>query len=1029
MKLQFKKQSFQLSAVDAVTKCFEGQPRRSDAFQVVNGQDLLMRARDIATGVLPLAFEEDLMERIGYRNAPLELSPLQLLRNIQQVQRDNNLQVSDKLEFPKYNTEGCHLTIEMETGTGKTYTYIRTMYELYRQFGWSKFLVIVPSIAIREGVFKTFEITQDHFQEIYGHKIRAYIYNSANPQHIDQFASSGNISVMVINTQAFNARGKDARRIYMELDDFSTRRPIEVIAQTNPVLIIDEPQSVDGEKTLESMQDFHPLFTLRYSATHKQEYNKVFRLDALDAYNQKLVKKIQVKGINIRNVSGADGYLYLEQVVLGKGNPQAMVEFEKRTSTGIKRVRQKLKAGANLFQLSGEMPQYEHCILQHIDGYLNKIEINGQELFAGEMIGAGSEGEAFRRIQIRETILSHLQREKQLFIKGIKVLSLFFIDAVEKYRIYPEGGGFEPGMYARVFEEEYQAVVQELLQEEQLLPEYADYLRRDAATSVHDGYFSLDKQKRLTDPVIRKGKKPEDVDSDDKEAFDLIMKNKERLLDFKEPVRFLFSHSALKEGWDNPNVFQICALKGGTTPGYSTHRRRQEVGRGMRLCVNQHGIRQDFETVGEEVHDINRLTIIAAESYEQFAEGLQTEIAETLKGRPVKVSVDFITGRIVTDAQGNQLRLDEDTARKLNKLLYKNDILDDDDQFTEYGRSAVEEGAFPLPVNLEPFRDSVQLLLLSVFTPSSIEPENERHQAPVALNPNFHKQEFQELWKRISHKTIYEVAFNTEKLITESIQRLNNRLFVAESTYEVKSGSLEKTTKEQLEQGEAFSETGRATHKLLTKTTYSRYDVVGEIVRYTNLTRKTIVRILKAIKLEKFNMVAINPEAFIANTSHLINETKASLIIHNIVYHKTDEKHDAAAIFTNDRLVIRNQQQLKKHIYDYLTTDSDTEASFAEALEKSAEVSVYAKLPKSFHITTPIANYSPDWAIVFDEKKVRHIYFVAETKGTEHELELRGIEDLKIHCAEKHFKAIAGKDILYSFVKTYDKLLEIVQVK
>jgi type III restriction enzyme len=1043
MKLQFKEQQYQLQAVQAVVDCFKGQLPATQRFTLERTKELQRQQKLLKAGDTQkaLELEKEVLESIGYRNRSFTITEAQVLENIKEVQTQNDIVESNQIERPRGDKNGYNLTIEMETGTGKTYTYIRTMYELNKHYGWSKFIIVVPSIAIREGVYKSFDIAQEHFQELYGHKIKPFIYNSSRPQDIESFASDSRISVMIINTQAFNARGKDARRIYMELDQFASRRPIEIIAQTNPILIIDEPQSVEGAKTMESMRDFNPLFTMRYSATHKVEYNKIYRLDALDAYNQKLVKKIQVKGVNLKGTTGTNGYLYLEQIILSPDKPPlAMVEYEERNKSGVKRVRRKLEKGANLYQLSGDMPQYKNCTVQEIDGYFNKIVVNGADIYAGDAVGDIDES-AFRRIQIREAILSHLEKEKQLYAKGVKVLSLFFIDSVEKYRKYDEEGNELVGEYAKIFEEEYNLLRSDFLDlyhqdfndylyktdpskvHDGYMPmNFKDYLERDDARLVHSGYFSIDKKNRLVDPTVKRGKE----DSEDISAYELIMKNKERLMSFEEPVRFIFSHSALKEGWDNPNVFQICALKHTD----ANIRRRQEVGRGMRLCVDNHGVRLDFETVGEEVHDINKLTVVASESYERFANGLQTEIAATLKDRPQKAEVEYFVGKMVTDEKGTQHFITKDEAKKLNKFLYKNDIVDEEDRITTEGRQAIEAKKIPLPDELEPYLGNIAKLLQSVYTGEPFKPENERGTVSVSVNKNFHKKEFQELWNRINLKTIYEVNFNTEKLIQDSILHINKELHISERLYEVRTGEMDESAKEVLESHEAFRETKRSSKKLNTDLyTNTAYDIVGEIVNRTNLTRKTVVATLKGIKEGQFYLIRKNPEEFIAKCSKYITEVKASLIINNIVYHKTEERHDAKTIFTNDKQALRQSDALKKHIYDYLITDSKIEQKFAAALENSEEVTVYAKLPKSFQITTPVANYSPDWAIVFDKEKVRHIYFVAETKGSDDEGELRGIEKLKIHCASTHFEEIGNNTVKFHRVSSYERMLEIVQVR
>lgn len=1041
MKLQFKEQDFQVQAVKAVVDCFAGQALKTNRFTLERSKELLKKAKAAATGVQTIDFEVE--EEIGYRNSPIQILESQVLKNIQQVQQTAELHESQQIERPKGVKLGYNLTIEMETGTGKTYTYIRTMYELHKHYGWSKFIVIVPSIAIREGVFKSFQVTQDHFQELYGHKINPFIYNSGRPQDIENFASDSRISVMIINTQAFNARGADARRIYQELDQFGTRKPIEIIAQTNPILIIDEPQSVDGKKTLESMQDFNPLFTLRYSATHKEEYNKIYRLDALDAYNKRLVKKIQVKGINLKGSSGTTGYLYLEHISLSTTKPPfAVVEFEQRAGNGVKKVRQKLSEGANLYELSGNLPAYKNQSITEINGYLNKIVVGGEDIYPGDILNDKDEN-AFRRVQIRETIMSHLQKEKQLFDKGIKVLSLFFIDSVEKYRVYDEAGEQALGEYARIFEEEYNNVRNDFLDlfqqdyndylkdtdpstvHKAYLPtNYGEYLQRDDAHRVHEGYFSIDKKGKSVDPTVKRGSE----ESDDISAYDLIMKDKERLLSFEEPTRFIFSHSALKEGWDNPNVFQICALKNAESG--SLTRRRQEVGRGMRLCVDDRGVRQDFELVGEQVHELNKLTVIASESYEAFAKGLQSEIAATLQDRPQKAEVEYFVGKLVMNEKEEEHRITEDDAKKLNKILYKHDVIDEDDKITPEGRELIEQNKMPLPENLEPYRESVGKLLKSIYTGEPFKPEDERQTIVLNTNNNFKKKEFQALWEKINLKTIYEVKFDTEKLINDSKIRINAQLHIGDRVYEVKTGELQDGTKEQMKEGSLVRESKRQYLKLKNDLyTNTVYDIVGEIEVLTNLTRGTIVAILKAINEDKFLLLRKNPEEFIAKCAKLINEVKASLIINNIIYHKTEERHDAKTVFTNDKFALRNSELLKKHIYDYLTSDSKIESDFAQALENSTEVVVYAKLPKSFSISTPVANYSPDWAIVFDKDKARHIYFVAETKGSDSDMDLREIERLKIHCADEHFKEISGNEVKFEKVSSYDKLLEIVQLK
>ena len=612
MKIQYRHQKFQADAAKAVVDVFAAQPNLTPTYMMDRG-----------SGNYQIGVNEEL-DFTGFGNQKIvpELSDRQILEQLNKVQRTNQIKPSEKLEGRE---NGYNLTVEMETGVGKTYTYIKTMFELNKHYGWSKFIVIVPSVAIREGVYKSFEMTQEHFAEEYGKKIRFFIYNSAQLTEIDRFASDSSINVMIINSQAFNAKGKDARRIYMKLDEFRSRRPIDIIAKTNPILIIDEPQSVEGKQTKERLKEFHPLLTLRYSATHKSDsvYNMVFRLDAMEAYNRRLVKKIAVKGITESGSTATDSFIYLESINLSKSDPTATLQFEVKMANGAPKKKSRIvKIGDNLYDYSGGLEEYRNgFVVKQIDGRDDSVEfLNGIKIFAGDVIGAVDEDQ-LRRIQIRETILSHIERERQLFYKGIKVLSLFFIDEVANYREYDAAGQPVNGKYAAMFEEEYEDVISSM----QLVigeDEYIKYLQSISAARTHAGYFSVDgKGKMINSKVSRK-----ETTSDDVSAYELIMKNKELLLDrdpARSPVRFLFSHSALREGWDNPNVFQICTLK----QSESVLRKRQEVGRGLRLCVNQNGERMDTNVLGNDVHNINILTVIASESYDSFAKDLQTEMA------------------------------------------------------------------------------------------------------------------------------------------------------------------------------------------------------------------------------------------------------------------------------------------------------------------------------------------------------------------------------------------------------------------
>ena len=746
MRLQYRHQKFQADAAKAVVDVFAGQPYLTPTYMMDRG-----------SGNYQIGVNEE-RDFTGFSNQRIvpELSDQRILEQLNKIQRANQIKPSDKLEG---RANGYNLTIEMETGVGKTYTYIKTMFELNKHYGWSKFIVVVPSVAIREGVYKSFEMTQEHFAEEYGKKIRFFIYNSAQLTEIDRFASDSSINVMIINSQAFNAKSKDARRIYMKLDEFRSRRPIDIIAKTNPILIIDEPQSVEGKQTRERLKEFHPLLTLRYSATHKSDsiYNMVFRLDAMEAYNRRLVKKIAVKGITESGNTATDSYLYLESINLSKSDPTATLQFEVKMASGAPKKKSRIvKIGDNLYDYSGGLEEYRNgFVVKQIDGRDDSVEfLNGIKIFAGDVIGAVDEDQ-LRRIQIRETILSHIQRERQLFYKGIKVLSLFFIDEVANYREYDAAGQPVNGKYAAIFEEEYEDIIGSM----QLAigdDEYLRYLQAISASKTHAGYFSVDgKGKMVNSKVGRK-----ETTSDDVSAYELIMRNKELLLDrdpVRSPVRFIFSHSALREGWDNPNVFQICTLK----QSGSDVRKRQEVGRGLRLCVNQNGERMDTNVLGNDVHNINILTVIASESYGSFAKGLQTEMAEAVADRPRAVTVELFVGKVIKDEHGNEQVIDQATASAIHFDMIVNGYIDRKGALTDKYYEDKANGELKVAEEVADSAASVLAIVDSIYDEHSMQPENARSNN-IELQVDEDKlamPEFKALWSRINAKSIYIVDF------------------------------------------------------------------------------------------------------------------------------------------------------------------------------------------------------------------------------------------------------------------------------
>ncbi len=1019
MKLKFKVQPYQTSAVESVVDCFAGQVNTSGiAYRIDPGMNLKLLAQEPTLPGMDI-------ELTGFKNADIQLTDAQLLTNIHTVQRRQNLPLSDKL----VSSAGCkvNLDVEMETGTGKTYCYVKTFFEMNKRYGWTKFIVVVPSIAIREGVLKSLSITAEHFTESYGKKVRFFAYNSRQLHHLESFSSDAGINVMVINIQAFNATGKDNRRIYDELDDFQSRKPIDVISSNRPILILDEPQKMEGKKTLEALAKFKPLMILRYSATHRTTHNKIHRLDALDAYNQKLVKKIAVRGIAVKGLAGTNAYLYLESIEISRKAPVARIEMEVRQGGGIKRIVKRLERGKDLFVESNELDQYRGFVIAQIDANKDTVEFtNGHVLNAGDATGDITEM-AIRRIQIREAIRAHLEKEQVLFAQGIKVLSLFFIDEVVKYRDYSQAD--EQGEYARIFEEEYERLKVEYLS---LLPldggVYQEYLKGIQVGRTHNGYFSIDKKtKKLTNPSFKTLGEEAGL-SDDVDAYDLILKDKERLLSFAEPVRFIFSHSALREGWDNPNVFVMCMLKHSD----NTISRRQEVGRGLRISVNQHGDRMDNPAT---VHDVNILTVVASESYKDFVGNLQREISDSLSARPRKADEAYFTGEVITTETGT-VEITPVMAKQIYKYLLKNDYTDDTDQVAEAYHEAKANGTLAaLPPELAPHAVQIFGLIDSVFSESQLpDVGDDRKPKTNPLNANFEKKEFKALWSRINQKAVYRVEFDSSELIRNCIRVLDVDLRVTPLQYTIQGGvQADQITDTQLRSGDGFLLTGTkvethnaSIHSMVT------YDLLGKIAENTQLTRKTVAEILSGVQTAVFKQFKQNPEHFIAEGSRLINEQKATIIIERLSYDNIAETHDID-IFTagqSKQDFTKASEKLKNHIYDYVITDSKVEREFVKELDTSTEVVVYAKLPRGFLIPTPVGDYNPDWAISFKEGSVKHIYFVAETKGTMSSMELRAIEHTKIECARKFFAEVNRKidpeHVKYDVVTSYGKLMEIV---
>lgn len=1031
MKLKFKEQQYQLDAVENTIRVFNGQPNhglaeyvidKGKSYIVQNGKKILVTHLDF--------------DAAGFKNSDIVLTKVEILNNIHKVQTDSNIKLSNELVDKLGH---CQLDIEMETGTGKTYVYTRTIFELNQRYGWSKFIIVVPSIAIREGVSQSLEFTENHFMEIYGKKIRHFIYDSNNLSVIDtEFSQSNDICVMIINTQAFatireGAKNKAARIINDRREEFGYRKPIDVIAANRPIVILDEPQKMSGAATQASLARFNPLFTLNYSATHKEAHNPVYVLDALDAYNKKLVKKIEVVGFELKNLHGTDKYVYLEDIILSHTEaPKARLGFEYQAKSGkISRIFKKLGEGDSLYYESNELEQYKDFTISdiHVDqnnAAYSFVEFsNGRKLYVKEIIGDVT-AEHKARIQIRETIKAHFRKESTLFHKNIKNLSLFFLDEVANYRQYNDEGEQVLGRYGEIFEEEYINALNEA--QNMYDPKYMEYLRGIDVKDTHTGYFSIDKKNRAINSEVKRGY---DI-SDDISAYNLILKNKEALLDIKRPERFIFSHSALREGWDNPNVFQICALR----QSNSVSQKRQEVGRGLRLCVNTNGERMDAEFLGDEIHNINKLTVIASEGYASFVSDLQSKIKEDLYDRPTKADIDLFKNTFLFTEAGEKIQITQSDAQEIIVQLRMNGYITKKGEVTEQFREDLKAGDLPLfEDNLAPVSKAIYTRVQTIFDDTVIEKMIDNGGKPQTpenkLNNNIHIKEFKELWKRINHKYAYTCEFSSEELVQNCVAAIEKELLVSQLSYITTRGTQKETLRKVDFTGGEIMDKGKSDTEVLTTAIVPnvRYDLIGKIASSTTLTRKTVTEILMKISPIKFNMYKANPEEFISKVTQIIREQKSSIIVEHIEYNQIEGSY-SMDIFTAERHTSMDKAfKAQKSIMDYVFTDGNAKESieykFVDKLEEANEVVVYAKLPKGFYIPTPMGNYSPDWAIAFLEGKVKHVYFVAETKGSMSSLQLRDIEKNKIKCAEKLYKKLAYEDVKFSFGKidSFDSLL------
>ena len=970
MKLHFEPDlDYQLTAIEAVCGVFRGQDICRTEFTVVRDATAAQPALEFAQSV-----------GIGNR---LQLLDIEILANLDDVQTRNGLRPSPALASGDF-------TVEMETGTGKTYVYLRTIFELNRRYGFTKFVIVVPSVAIKEGVYKTLQITEEHFRSLYANvPFEYFLYDSAKLGQVRNFATSPSVQIMVVTVGAINK--KDVNNLYKETEKTGGEKPIDLIRATRPIVIVDEPQSVDGGlegRGKEALGAMNSLCTLRYSATHAETHHMLYRLDAVDAYERQLVKQIEVASLEVEGGYNK-AYMRLLSTSNKKGRFSAKVELDVRRGTSVSRETKTVVPGDDLEQVTLRAVYVDHLV-QNIGCKTGEefLELSNLEnpLRPGETVG-DIDGDAVKRLMIRRTIEEHLGKELRLRPQGIKVLSLFFVDAVGHYRSYDDDGNAVKGKYALMFEEEYRNAA--------IKPKY-NTLFKDVdleadASDVHDGYFSVDKKQRWTDTAENNQANRDNAER----AYNLIMKDKEKLLSFDSKLKCLFSHSALREGWDNPNVFQICALRDIGTD----RERRQTIGRGLRLCVNQRGERlRGF--------DINTLTVIATEGYEQFAENLQKEIEEDTGIRFGIVEKHQFASIPVTDANGRTAALGVVSSEAIWTHLKDAGYLDAKGKVQDTLRRALKEGTVRVPEDFKAQLPQVTEVLRKLAGRLDIKNADERR--PVKTREAIlHSEDFQALWNRIKHKTTYRVQFDNEKLIASCADALRKSQPVTKTRVQIRKADLA------IGRGGVLSEeTTVAAPIVIDEADIQLPDVLTDLQDKTQLTRRSIVRILTGSgRLDDFKR---NPQHFIELSTEAINRTKRLALVDGIRYQRIgDNEYYAQELFEQEELTgyLKNMLAASKSVYAHVVYDSPRiERGFAEQLEKNEAVKVYAKLPGWFKVPTPLGTYNPDWAVLVDKDSEERLYFVVETKSTLFTDDLRDKEGAKIKCGEAHFEALAVGD-------------------
>ena len=996
MKFKFDPSlDFQKQAIESVTGVFEGQEICQTNFTVVP-------LKSWEKGALWFGKEE---QDLGIGNR-LKLLDEDIHKNIRKIQMQNGLVPSDTFN----SKDGIHLSVEMETGTGKTYVYLRTIFELNRLYGFTKFIIVVPSIAIKEGVAKSLEMTAAHFKELYENvTFDAFVYDSSKLSLVRNFATSSNIQIMVINIDAFRKSFTDPKKenkaniIHRAHDRMTGAKPIEYIQETNPIVIVDEPQSVDTtSKSKEAITSLNPLCTLRYSATHTTKHHMLYKLDSVDAYEQKLVKQIEVAGVEVKDGHNK-AYIKLLSVNNKKSPITAKIEIDCRMKSGnIKRKAVVVSSGADLLdaKYSGGRDIYDGYIIEDIYcekgneyiSFTSKPEI----LKLGQAIGE-VDPDAYKRLQIRKTIEEHLDKEMRLRPQGIKVLSLFFIDKVANYRWYDEDGNPQKGKVASVFEEEYARAIRK--------PKYSTLFEGadldTVAAGVHNGYFAVDKKKDATGNEMLKDASGNTAA--DESAYNLIMKKKEKLLSFDSKLKFIFSHSALKEGWDNPNVFQICTLN----ETNSVIKKRQEIGRGLRICVNQEG---------ERVHgfEVNTLTVMANESYEKFAEALQKEI-EQEEGIKFGVVEDHLFANIVVPVdEYNNEYLGVDASKKLWDHLKTTGYIDTKGKAQDSLKIALKSGELELPEEFKEHAPQIAAVLKKVSGNLNI--KNRDDKKKVSLNKAvFLSSEFKELWDRIKYKTTFRVDFDVEALATKCAEEIKANLQVGKARF------MYRKAKAEIDRGGVHAEQVQETASVYESRSFELPDLITYLQNDTNLTRRTIVKIINdSGRLESFKN---NPQKFIEQVSTIIQHQMRLFVVDGIKYHKIgDDYFYAQELFSENELfgyLHKNMVASQKSVFDHVVYDSGIELNFVTAFERSDDIKLYAKLPDWFKIDTPLGSYNPDWSVLIEIDGKEKLYFVVETKNTLFTDALRPTEKAKIACGKEHFKAL-GKEVEFAVTNTFE---------